>query len=307
VAQAPPTAGRAKVLRRSSFERRRNRAAYAFLAPALVILAVFVGWPIIDSLRLSFTNARIIGPAQWIGLDNWSKLIADSRFWNDLGNTVLYAVVTAPISIALALVFAMLLNGKIPARGFFRSVLFFPFVASISIVSIAWAFLLDPQVGTLAAWLSDVGLPIGNGIRSPEWAMPAVMLVGIWRNTGFFMVMYLAGLQSIPSEIYEAAELDGARGWKRFRSIVWPLLSNTTFFVVTIATIFSFQAFDQMYVMTDGGPFFKTETLVMYLYSAGFEDFDIGYASTISWALVIVVLVLSLGQQSFFNKRAVQY
>ena len=264
-------------------------------------------WPIIDSLRLSFTDAHIVGPAQWIGLSNWSQLIADSRFWNALWNTVLYALVTAPISIALALLFAVLLNGRLPARGFFRSVLFFPFVASISIVSIAWAFLLDPQVGTLAAWLSDIGLPIGNGIRSPALAMPAVMLVGIWRNTGFFMVMYLSGLQSIPGDIYEAAALDGARGFKRFRLIVFPLLSNTTFFVVTIATIFSFQAFDQMYVMTDGGPFFRTETLVMYLYSSGFQDFNIGYASTISWALVIVVLALSLGQQWFFNKRTVQY
>jgi multiple sugar transport system permease protein len=268
---------------------------------------VFVGYPMVESLRLSFTSAHIVGPADWIGGANWAQLMGDGRFWNALGNTVLYAVVTAPVSIVLSLVFAVLLNGRIPARSFFRSVLFFPFVASISIVSIAWAFLLDPQVGTLASWLSAVGLPIGDGIRSPALAMPAVMLVGIWRNTGFFMVMYLSGLQAIPREVYEAAAIDGARGWRRFRTIVWPLLSNTTFFVVTVATIFSFQAFDQMYVMTDGGPFFKTETLVMYLYSTGFEDFNIGYASAISWALVVVVLVISLGQQWFFNKRAVQF
>jgi ABC-type sugar transport system permease subunit len=304
----PTASGRGGTfLRRSNFERRRNRAAFAFLAPAILILAVFVIYPMIESLRLSFTSAHIVGPAPWVGLANWAELLGDGRFWNALGNTVLYAVVTAPIAIAIALGFALLLNRKLPVRGLFRGILFFPFVASLSIASIAWAFLLDPQVGTLAAWLSEVGLPIGNGVRSPDLAMPAVMLVGIWRNVGFFMVLYLAGLQQIPREIYEAAALDGAKGWRRFRTIVWPLLSNTTFFVVTVATIFSFQAFDQMYVMTNGGPFFRTETLVMLVYSTGFEDFDIGYASAISWALVVVVLAISLGQQRFFNRRTVRY
>jgi ABC-type sugar transport system permease subunit len=278
-----------------------------FLAPALIILAVFVVWPMIDSLRLSFTSAHIVGPAAWNGLDNYFKLAQDSRFWNALGNTVLYAVVTAPVSVVLALFFATLLNRALPARGFFRAVLFFPFVASLSIVSIAWAFLLDPQIGILAAWLSEIGLPIGNGIRNPALAMPAVMLVGIWRNVGFFMVMYLSGLQSIPAEVYEAAALDGATGWRRFRLIVLPLLSNTTFFVVTMATIFSFQVFDQIYVMTNGGPYFRTESLVMLIYSTGFEDYQTGYASAISWALVILVLAISLVQQRYFNKRAVQY
>lgn len=287
--------------------RRRNRAALGFLAPALIILSIFVVYPMFESLRLSFTDARIIGPADWVGVENYLTLATDERFLNAFGNTALYTIVTAPVAVGIALGLAVLLNRQLPARGFFRAVIFFPFVASLSIVSIAWAFLLDPQVGTLAAWLSEVGLPIGNGVRDPAWAMPAVMLVGIWRNVGFFMVMYLAGLQSIPRDVYEAASIDGATGWKQFRSITWPLLSNTTFFVVVMAAIFSFQAFDQMYVMTSGGPFFRTETLVMLIYSTGFKDYDIGYASAISWALVLVVLAFSLGQMKFFSKRTVQY
>ncbi|NMM15804.1 MAG: sugar ABC transporter permease [Cellulomonas sp.] len=297
----------ASILRRSGVERRRNRVAYAFIAPAVASLGLFVFYPTISSLITSLTDAQIIGPRNFIGLGNYAELFRDPRFWNALRNTSLYAVVTAPISVGLALIFALLLNRRLPARGVFRSVIFFPFIVSLGIISIAWAFMLDPQVGILAAWLSEIGLPIGNGVRDPAWAMPAVMVVGIWRNTGFFMVLYLAGLQSIPREINEAAEIDGASGLRRFRNITWPLLANTSLFVIVIAAIFSFQAFDQMYVMTSGGPFFSTETMVMLIYSAGFKDYRLGYASAVSWILVIIVLAFSLIQIGYFRKKAVQY
>lgn len=293
--------------RRTLLERRRARTAYAFLAPAVLVLGIFVFWPMVSSLITSFTDARIVGEREFIGAANYAALLQDDRFWNALGNTALYALVTAPVSVGLALLLAILLNEQIPGRGLFRAVLFFPFVTSLGIISIAWAFMLDPQVGIISGWLSDVGLSIGDGVRDPDWAMPAVMAVGIWRNTGFFMVMYLAGLQTIPNDLREAARLDGATGFKHFTQITWPLLANTTLFVVIIAAIFSFQAFDQMYVMTSGGPFFKTETLVMLIYSAGFEDFQTGYASAISWVLVLIVLVLSLIQLGYFSKKAVQY
>jgi ABC-type sugar transport system permease subunit len=134
-----------------------------------------------------------------------------------------------------------------------------------------------------------------------------VILVGVWKNVGFYMVMYLAALQSIPHEVKEAAEIDGARGWRRFRHVTWPLLANTNMFVFIIATIFAFQAFDQIYVMTGGGPFFKTETLVMEIYRLGFREFQMGYASAISWVLVAIVLALSLVQAGYFSRRAVRY
>lgn len=293
--------------RRSSLERRRAWTAYAFLAPAVAVLALFVFYPMIASLITSFTDARIVGPREFIGLENYVSLLDDKRFWNALGNTALYAAVTAPLSVIFALLLAMLLNQRIPGRGLFRAVLFFPFVTSLGIIAIAWAFMLDPQVGIISGWLSNIGLSVGDGVRDPDWAMPAVMAVGIWRNTGFFMVMYLAGLQTIPNEIREAARIDGATGFKQFTNVTWPLLANTTLFVVIIAAIFSFQAFDQMYVMTSGGPFFKTETLVMLIYSAGFEDFKTGYASAISWVLVLIVFIFSLLQIGYFSKKAVQY
>jgi ABC-type sugar transport system permease subunit len=307
-AAAPALAeGRRHPRRRNLQQRKRTRAAWGFLSPAVVILAVFVLYPMAHAATTSFTNASLFGASKWVGLANYRHLLHDPHFKTALVNTVLYAVVTTPISVLLALGVALLLNSRIPARGLFRAAIFFPFVASLAIASIAWSFILDPQVGIVSVWLSDVGVSIGQGVRDPSWAMPAVMLVGIWRNVGFFMVMYLAGLQSIPRELQEAAYVDGAGPVKRFRYLTLPLLSNTTMFVTIIAAIFAFQSFDQIYVMTSGGPFFKTETLVMMIYNTGFQDYNLGYASAMSWVLVAIILVISLTQLRVFNRKVVRY
>jgi multiple sugar transport system permease protein len=277
------------------------------MAPSLVILGVFIFWPIISALKTSFEDYSILGGGHWIGLANYRQLIHDPAFSNALKNTLYYVGVTTPVSVVLALCAALLLNQKIPGRAFFRAAIFLPFVVSLSVVGIAWSFLLDPDIGLVTHWLAAVGISTGNGIRDPRWAMPGVILVGIWKNVGFYMVMYLAGLQSIPREFHEAAMVDGASSWQRFRTVTWPLLMNTTMFVVVIAAIFGFQAFDQIYVMTGGGPFFKTETLVMAIYRFGFQQFQMGYASAIAWVLAGIVLMLSLAQARFFGKRTVEY
>ncbi len=295
------------VRRRFSNERRRTTAALMFLAPALIILGVFVIWPVLHSFYVALTDDTGFGQPSFIGLNNYIEVFQDSRFLNALGNTLVYAVGTAPLSVAIALGLALLLNRRLPFRGLFRAAIFLPFVASLGIISIAWASMLDPQIGFIAAGLSHIGIPIGNGIRDPALAMPAVILVGIWRNVGFFMVLYLAGLQSVPADVKEAATVDGAGPFRTFTSITWPLLSNTTMFVSIIAVIFSLQAFDQIYVMTSGGPFFKTETLVMLIFNTGIEQYKIGYASAMSWILVLLVLTISLIQLRFFRNRAVQY
>lgn len=278
-----------------------------FLAPALIILGVFVIWPVLRSFYVALTDDTGFGQPSFIGLNNYIDVFHDSRFLNALGNTLVYAVGTAPLSVAFALGLALLLNRRLPFRGLFRATIFLPFVASLGIISIAWASMLDPQIGFIAAGLSHIGIPIGNGIRDPALAMPAVILVGIWRNVGFFMVLYLGGLQSIPADVKEAATVDGAGPVRTFTSITWPLLSNTTMFVSIIAVIFSLQAFDQIYVMTSGGPFFKTETLVMLIFNTGIEQYKIGYASAMSWILVLLVLIISLVQLRFFRNRTVQY
>jgi ABC-type sugar transport system permease subunit len=294
-------------VRRLRQRQARTLTAYAFMTPSLFILALFVIWPMVSAFRTSFTDYSVFGDEHWIGLGNYAKLLRDSSFHNALVNTTYYVGVTTPISIVLALSAALMLNQRLPGRAFFRAAIFLPFVVSLSIVGITWSFLLNPQIGLITHWLSAIGISTGNGIRDPNWAMPGVILVGVWKNVGFYMVMYLAALQSIPHEVKEASEIDGARGWRRFRHITWPLLANTNMFVFIIATIFAFQAFDQIYVMTGGGPFFKTETLVMQIYRFGFREFQMGYASAISWVLVGIVLALSLLQVGYFSRRAVRY
>lgn len=292
---------------RSPLQRRRLLTAYAFMAPSLVVIAVFLIWPMYRALRISFMDYSVFGASEWIGLENYTTLVSDPGFRNALGNTLYYAGITTPASVALALGLALLLNQRIPARGFFRASIFLPVVTSLAVVAIAWTFLLDPNIGLLQYWLEKAGVRSGGWLQDPEWAMPAIILVGVWKNVGFYMVMYLAGLQSIPREFYEAASVDGATAWQRFRRITWPLLANTTMFVFIIAAIAALQAFDQIYVMTRGGPFFQTETLVVQIYRLGFAEFEMGYAAAISWVLVLMIFFLSLLQIRYFSRRVVQY
>lgn len=278
------------------------------MLPSIVILGVFVVYPMTQALYLSFTDYDVLNPARFVGLDNYDRLLGDDEFRNALLNTLYYAAVTTPVSVALALLFAVLLNMKLPLRGFARTAIFMPVVLGLAVVAIAWSFLLDPDIGLLSYWLGEIGIGTGQGwLRDPDLAMPAVMLVGIWKNVGFYMVIYLAGLQSIPRDLYEAARIDGASAWQQFRRVTWPLLANQTMLVTILCAIATLQAFDQIFVMTGGGPFFQTETLVMLIYRSGFERFEFGYAAAVSWVLVLLILVLSLLQLLYFRRRAVRY
>lgn len=291
-----------------SGSRSQARAAWLFMAPSLLVLAVFVVYPMTQALYLSFTDYDVLSAASWVGADNYVELASDPAFRNALLNTLYYAAVTTPASVVLALGFAVLLNQRLPMRGLGRTAVFLPVVISLAIVAIAWGFLLDPDIGLLSYWFGQVGLTSDQGwLRDPGLAMPAVMLVGVWKNIGFYMVIYLAGLQAIPRDLYEAARIDGATGWRQFRSVTWPLLSNQTMLVTILSAIATLQAFDQIFVMTRGGPFFRTETLVMLVYRQGFREFRFGYAAAISWVLVLLILVLSLAQVAYFRRRAVRY
>jgi multiple sugar transport system permease protein len=281
--------------------------AYLFMAPSLIVLAIFFFGPMLSALRMSLQDYSMFGPSEWNGGQNYLRLLRDSAFRNALSNTIYYALVSTPVSIALALVLALALNARIPARAFFRASLFLPSVTSLAIVAIGWSFLLNPDIGLLNYWLGRLGLASGRWLTDPNLAMPSVILVGIWRNTGFYMVIYLAGLQSIPSQFYEAAAIDGVNGWQRFARITWPLLSNTTMFVFVTAGIAALQAFDQIYVMTRGGPFFQTETLVMMIYRLGFQEFRMGYAAAVSYVLLILAFILSLLLLAWFRPRQVTY
>jgi ABC-type sugar transport system permease subunit len=288
--------------------RRRLLIAYAFMLPSLVVMAVFMFYPLIRAALLSLTNYSFFGTSKFIGFGNYTHLLHDHQFWGDLWNTVYYAAVTTPVSIVLALGLALLLNRRrLPGRGALRAAIFLPAVVSLAVAAIPFRLMFTPSIGLITYWLGQVGIHSTDWLDSTTLAMPAVIIVGIWKNVGFYMVIYLAGLQTIPSEFYEAARIDGASAWQRFRSITWPLLSNTTMFVTIIALIASFQAFDQIFVMTQGGPAFSTETLVMLIYRQGFQNFSMGYASAIGYVLVLIILLFSLLQMRYFNRRAIRY
>ncbi|WP_382308298.1 carbohydrate ABC transporter permease [Herbiconiux sp. UC225_62] len=276
---------------------KRRLTIIGFLVPAMTILVLFVFWPMISALRLSFTDASGFGREEFIGLDNYVEIFTDPGILRAMGNTVLYTVLFTPTAVILALVLALALNSpRLPFRGVFRTWLFLPFIVSLAVAAFAWQYLLDPQVGLLNYWLQGFGVSIGNVLQDPVLAMPTVVLVAVWKNFAFYMIVFLAGLQEIPTSLYEAARMDGAGPWSRFRNVTIPLLGNTTGFVLIIATIAALQAFDQIYVLTGGGPYQSTQTVVMQIYQSGFKDLELGFASALSYVLLIATLILSLVQ-----------
>lgn len=280
------------------------RIAALFMAPALVILLAFVAWPMLSALRLSFTNASGFGVEKWVGLANYVRIFTDGKILATLGNTALYTVMFTPVALVAALGLALLLtNRALIGRNAFRTALFVPFIVSLAVAAFAWSYLLDPQIGLLTYWLRAVGIHVGNVLQDPTWAMPTVVLVAIWKNVGFYMVIFIAGLQEIPVSLYEAAKLDGAGAWRRFVHVTLPQLSSTLTFVVVFAMIAALQAFDQIYVMTSGGPYRSTQTVVMEIYDEGFKKLDLGLATALSYVLLLVTLVVSLAQFRFFGKR----
>lgn len=286
-----------------SDQTKRRLTIFGFLAPALTILALFVFWPMLSALRLSFTDASGFGLEEFVGFANYVEVFTDPEILRAMGNTGVYTILFTPISVVFALALATALNSpNLPFRGVFRTWLFLPFIVSLAVAAFAWQYLLDPQVGLLNYWLQTFGIRIGNVLQDPVLAMPTVVLVAVWKNFAFYMIVFLAGLQEIPGSLYEAAAIDGAGAWSRFKNVTLPLLSNTTGFVLIIATIAALQAFDQIYVLTGGGPYRSTQTVVMQIYQSGFKDLELGFASALSYVLLIATLILSLVQFLFTGR-----
>jgi ABC-type sugar transport system permease subunit len=279
--------------------RRRRQAvtAYLFLAPGLLLFAVFRVYPLLEGLQLSFTNARL-GRAtfQYVGVANYTRLVEDSRFHVSLLNTALYTIASTLPILAIPLALAVALNrGRL--RALLRSVFFFPFTLSVVTVGLAWLWLLDPVVGPFNYYLKSLGVPVRSWLADPQTAMAAIILTTVWWVTGYYLVIYLAGLQDIPRDLYEAAALDGAGGWRAFWSITLPLLRPVMLFVVVTHVIGSFQLFGQVFVLTLGGPGDATRTVVQHLYEAAFQNFfQFGAASAMAWVLFAIILVFSVLQ-----------
>ena len=281
----------------SGRRRRQAAVAYAFLAPGLVLFAAFRVYPLLDGLWLSFTNARLGRPAvAWVGLANYTRLLDDTRFHTSLWNTAFYtAASTVPI-LAVPLLLAVALN-RGALRTLLRSIFFFPFTLSVVTVGLTWLWLLDPVVGPFNYYLRTAGLPARSWLADPATAMWAIILTTVWWVTGYYLVIYLAGLQDIPRELYEAAALDGASAWRSFWGITLPLLRPVLLFVFVTHIIGSFQIFGQVFVLTQGGPGDATRTVVQHLYETAFQNFfAFGAASAMAWVLFAVILVFSVLQ-----------
>jgi ABC-type sugar transport system permease subunit len=271
---------------------------YLFLAPGLLLFSVFRLYPLLDGLRLSFTNARL-GRVEygWVGLANYERLLEDTRFHTSLWNTAFYtAASTVPI-LAIPLVLAVALNRGAGLRTFLRSAFFFPFTLSVVTVGLTWLWLLDPIVGPFNYYLRGLGLPVRSWLADPYTAMWGIILTTVWWVAGYYLVIYLAGLQDIPPELYEAAALDGASGWRSFWSITLPLLRPVLLFVFVTHIIGSFQIFGQVFVLTQGGPGDATRTVVQHLYETAFQNFfHFGSASAMAWVLFGFIVIFSLIQ-----------
>jgi ABC-type sugar transport system permease subunit len=280
----------------------RDTRAYLFLLPSGLILLVFVAYPIVQSFWMSLHTWSFFASSHpYIGLQNYDTMVHDSRFWNALRNTAVYTGIVVPVQVGLGLALAVALQRTTLINAFLRSVFFFPVISSLATMGIVWKFLLDPQIGMINAAATSLGLSGIDFLQSTTWALPSVMLVGVWKSVGFSMVIFLAALQDVPESLLEAATLDGAGPAMRFWRIVLPLLRPSLLFASIMATIASMQLFDSVYVMTSGGPIFHTETLVTYLYVSAFQYYQAGYAAAMSWVLFLLILALSMIQLRLFR------
>ncbi|MFL5575538.1 MAG: carbohydrate ABC transporter permease [Gemmatimonadaceae bacterium] len=292
-----------------SGERAQARAGWLFLAPALLLIGVFFVLPVAASLVLSLTDYDIYavaapGNARFVGLANYARLAHDPVFWRALGNTFYFALVGGPLTMAVALGAALLVSAKlVRAQTFFRTVYFAPFVTTLVAVAVVWRYLYHPQYGLLNYLLGAVGIAPIDWLGDPRWAMPAIILMSVWKNFGYNMLIFVAALQSVPQELYEAAELDGAGPVRRFRHITLPMLGPALAFVGVVTMIGYFQLFAEPYVMTLGGPLRATTSVVLYMYEEGFRWWRMGFAAAIAFVLFVVVAGATALQRRLGGRR----
>ena len=286
---------------------RYDLEGYLFLAPDLLGTLVFSVGPVLAALALGFFAWDILSPPQFVGLGNYQALADDDVFREVLRNTTVFVLGSVPLRTVLALLLAIVLNQGIRGVAFFRGAFFLPTITSAVAAAVVWRWIYEPNFGLLNSFLYAIGVAHPpSWLSSPIWAMPALILLAVWQGIGFQMVIFLAGLQGIPAHLYEAAAIDGANAWTRFRHITLPLISPTTFFVVVISIIGSYQVFDQAFILTEGGPGYATTTLVNYVYIYAFQYFKMGYASAIAWILFLIVFTLTV-IQFVLQRRWVHY
>jgi multiple sugar transport system permease protein len=281
-------------------------AAAVFIGPSLVPLLLFMVGPMLASVGISFVDWDLLSSAQWVGLENFRELLGDSRFHSAFLHTLYFIAGYLPLVYVGGLVIALALAQKLRGIAFFRALYFLPVVTSWVVVALMWKWILNPEFGIVDYLLGLVGIDGPGWWTSERWAMPSIILASAWKDLGFVMLILLAGLLAIPQEYYEAAAVDGASRWQRFRGITMPLLSPATFFVVVISLINNFQVFDQVWVMTGGGPAEATTVVVQQVVENAFSYGRMGYAAAMSWMLFVVIFLVTVAQFRL-QKRWVHY
>jgi multiple sugar transport system permease protein len=287
-----------------------GRAGRLFVLPAVALITLFFFVPVAAAFLLSFTDFDIysignLANARVVGLRNYIQLFHNPEFWSAAGNTFYFALVGGPLTVAASLGAALLVNAKaVRFKGFFRTVYFVPFVTTLVAVAIVWRYLYHPRYGLLNYMLGWVGVAPIDWLGDPRWAMPAIILLAVWKNFGYNMLIFIAGLQAVPDELYEAARIDGAGALRQFRSITLPMLAPTFFFVGVVTMIGYFQLFAEPYVMTQGGPLKATTSLVLFMYTEGFRWWRMGNAAAIAFLLFVIILAWTLIQFRLERRRA---
>ncbi|MGV8955148.1 MAG: carbohydrate ABC transporter permease [Cypionkella sp.] len=272
----------------------QNWSAYAFLAPALIILFLSLLLPAAATLVMSLTDISFLRPTNFVWFDNYIKLFSDGRFRQAVGNTAYYTVgVTFP-TMVLGLLAATALNGKFRGRIVFRTIFYLPVLTSLIAAAVVWMYVYEPYSGPINGALAQMGLPPQPWLQSPDLAMTSLIIMAIWRDFGTAMIIYLAGLQDIPKDVYEAARLDGAKTKDIFLRITVPMLSSVSFYLMIILIVQTFQVFGAIYVMTNGGPLGSTETVVFQMYQTAFGYTEFGYAAAMSTILFVTILLFSI-------------
>ena len=275
-----------------------------FMLPNIVLFGLFTFWPMIENIRLSTQRWDMISPIRIdVGLANYRYLINDDTFRKVLFNTAYFTVAAVGLSLLLGLIVALLLNQPLKLRDGARAVVFAPTLLSGAAIGIVWSYIFDPRYGLVAQGLSWINVSSPDWLNRPEWSMPAIIIVYVWKNLGFAAVIFLAGLQAIPKDLYDAARIDGANIWWRFRSVTLPMLSPITFFLLITSILNTFQAFDIIRVMTQGGPVDATNTLIYYVYEQGFVAFSAGRSAAASLVLFVLMMVVTLVQLRFAEER----
>ena len=285
---------------------RLDLVGWSFILPLLVVYTIFLLWPILLGLRMSLFNWSLVGSGtnEFFGFRNYAEALSDPNFWSSLWNTIVFTIISTPILVILSLALSLMVNsisGRL--QWIYRLAFFAPYTLSVTVMALIWSWMFEPGFGLLNGVLNSLGLPSVNWLTQPGVAMLSIVLVTIWWTLGFNFLLYLAGLQQLSKEVYEASALDGASWWNQIRYITIPLLNRQTILIIVLQVIASLQLFGQTYLLTGGGPAFSTRPVIEYIYDSGFTNFRAGFAAATSYLFFILILLISLGQFWFLSRQ----